>query len=294
MKNITLLVLLFVLTFSFSCTASAYNFGTTTLKNGSRGEAVMELQRFLNSTLNLGLVVDGKLGPKTVAILKKWQNDHGLKADGLIGPKTKQIMNSSVTSSKVTKNTESVKEESGACLNPAIKTYVSPNTPKSIEIKPGQKNVDMAHYKFEGEGTITKLDFNLNMDTGDAQTNPNIILIPTLRLYDENGNQIASTNFDIKNGYIFSNSSLIILKNNQPRTISVKADIGANVKNRQQVSVGLDGCKSNFTDLKTNINKKGFRIYDADQDRIGLGNSMTILGENSTLNLINNQTMIVN
>lgn len=70
-----------------------YNFGTKTLRNGSRGEAVMELQRFLNQFLNLGLVVDGKLGPKTIAVIKKWQKEKGLVADGLIGPKTKAMMN---------------------------------------------------------------------------------------------------------------------------------------------------------------------------------------------------------
>ena len=73
-----------------------YNFGTKTLKNGSRGEAVMELQRFLNQVLNLGLVVDGKLGPKTIAVIKKWQKDNGLVSDGLIGPKTKLKMNASI------------------------------------------------------------------------------------------------------------------------------------------------------------------------------------------------------
>jgi len=72
---------------------SSYNFGTTTLKNGSKGNAVMELQRFLNAKLNLGLVVDGKLGPKTIAVIKKWQKDNGLVADGLIGAKTKAKMN---------------------------------------------------------------------------------------------------------------------------------------------------------------------------------------------------------
>ena len=53
-----------------------------------------ELQRFLNDKLNLGLKLDGKIGPKTIAVIKKWQKDHGLKADGLIGPKTKALMNS--------------------------------------------------------------------------------------------------------------------------------------------------------------------------------------------------------
>ncbi len=76
-----------------SPSAKWYNFGTTTLKNGSKGEGVKELQRFLNAKLNLGLVVDGKLGPKTIAVIKKWQKDNGLVADGLIGPKTKVKMN---------------------------------------------------------------------------------------------------------------------------------------------------------------------------------------------------------
>lgn len=73
-----------------------YNFGNTILKNGSKGEAVKELQRFLNQVLNLGLVVDGKLGPKTIVVIKQWQKDNGLTADGLIGPKTKEKMLSSI------------------------------------------------------------------------------------------------------------------------------------------------------------------------------------------------------
>jgi hypothetical protein len=72
---------------------TSYNFGTVTLRSGSTGEAVKELQRFLNAKLNLGLVIDGKLGPKTIAVIKQWQKDNGLVADGLIGPKTKARMN---------------------------------------------------------------------------------------------------------------------------------------------------------------------------------------------------------
>jgi len=70
-----------------------YNFGSAVLKNGSRGEAVMELQRFLNAKLNLNLVVDGMLGPKTIAVIKTWQAANALVADGLVGPATKAKMN---------------------------------------------------------------------------------------------------------------------------------------------------------------------------------------------------------
>lgn len=74
----------------------SYNFGTITLKNGSRGEAVKELQRFLNQVLSLGLVIDGKLGPKTINVIKQWQRNNSLTPDGLVGSKTKAKMNASV------------------------------------------------------------------------------------------------------------------------------------------------------------------------------------------------------
>lgn len=82
-----------VTTVTTTTVQTTYNFGIITLKNGSRGEAVKELQRFLNKALNLGLVVDGMLGPKTIAVIKKWQKDHGLVVDGLVGAKTKAMMN---------------------------------------------------------------------------------------------------------------------------------------------------------------------------------------------------------
>ncbi len=71
-----------------------YNLGISVLKNGSKGEPVKELQKFLNTQLNLNLKIDGKLGPKTISLIKKWQKDNGLKPDGIIGPKTKAKINS--------------------------------------------------------------------------------------------------------------------------------------------------------------------------------------------------------
>ncbi len=73
-------------------TNNLYNFGNTTLGDGSRGEAVKELQKFLNNKLNLGLSIDGILGAHTISIVEDWQKSHGLTADGLIGAKTKGIM----------------------------------------------------------------------------------------------------------------------------------------------------------------------------------------------------------
>ncbi len=71
---------------------ATYNFGLIDLTNGSKGSAVMDLQRFLNAKLNIGLVVDGDMGPKTILGVKTWQLQNNLVADGMVGPKTKASM----------------------------------------------------------------------------------------------------------------------------------------------------------------------------------------------------------
>lgn len=73
-----------------------YDFGAVNLKEGSTGEAVKEVQEFLNNTLNLGLAVDGVLSPEIITTIKKWQDGHDLVVDGIIGRKTKAKMYASV------------------------------------------------------------------------------------------------------------------------------------------------------------------------------------------------------
>lgn len=61
---------------------------STNLRGGSRGEAVRQLQRDLNS-LGYKLAADGDFGPKTDAAVRRFQRDRGLAADGIVGPKTR-------------------------------------------------------------------------------------------------------------------------------------------------------------------------------------------------------------
>jgi len=56
----------------------------------------MDLQRFLNAKLNLGLAVDGEMGPKTIFVVKQWQKENGLVVDGLVGSLTKAKMNADI------------------------------------------------------------------------------------------------------------------------------------------------------------------------------------------------------
>ena len=62
-----------------------------TLKYGSRGAAVAELQR------RLGLSADGVFGPRTRAAVVAFQRSHGLVADGVVGPRTWAALRSTRT-----------------------------------------------------------------------------------------------------------------------------------------------------------------------------------------------------
>jgi len=59
-----------------------------TLRLGSTGPAVVELQNRLNRYMNAGLVADGAFGPKTARVVQTYQRDKNLDADGVVGPAT--------------------------------------------------------------------------------------------------------------------------------------------------------------------------------------------------------------
>lgn len=65
----------------------------TTLRRGSKGAEVKELQTFLNcwgyrNQYGNSLAVDGSYGSRTEAAVKNLQHDQGLEADGICGPIT--------------------------------------------------------------------------------------------------------------------------------------------------------------------------------------------------------------
>lgn len=68
-----------------------------TLKLGSKGDSVKQLQKALN------LTVDGDFGPKTELAVKQWQKEQGLTVDGIVGEKTWNLLisNSKAISSEV-------------------------------------------------------------------------------------------------------------------------------------------------------------------------------------------------
>ena len=63
-----------------------------TLRRGSVGEAVEDLQALLNAKYGLSLEIDGNFGKATEAAVKEFQQRNGLTADGIVGKKTWKVL----------------------------------------------------------------------------------------------------------------------------------------------------------------------------------------------------------
>lgn len=86
---VTLVAIVAVFAFASVSKAEVLTFGTTTLKVGSSGMYVTNLQTVLNTYSAAGLTADGAFGPKTDTAVKNFQMAQGLTADGLVGNNTK-------------------------------------------------------------------------------------------------------------------------------------------------------------------------------------------------------------
>jgi peptidoglycan hydrolase-like protein with peptidoglycan-binding domain len=64
------------------------NPGQPTISLGASGGAVKRLERALRRTPNLGLAVDGVVGPQLEAAVKLFQQGAGFTVDGIVGPAT--------------------------------------------------------------------------------------------------------------------------------------------------------------------------------------------------------------
>ena len=66
--------------------------GSTTLRKGSRGAAVVTLQKNLNAVMHAGLTADGIFGINTYNALKYFQSRYDLEVDGIYGPASRAKM----------------------------------------------------------------------------------------------------------------------------------------------------------------------------------------------------------
>jgi len=141
-------------------TVSAADFGKTTLKVGSKGEAVKALQTLV------GVKADGVFGKNTEASVKAWQANHGLTADGKFGLKSMAIANGSTTTTTTTTTTTPtdttvVTGTTDGSITASTSSYVS----SGITVKKGETK-DVAAVRLQataGPVKINRVDVTFNV-----------------------------------------------------------------------------------------------------------------------------------
>ena len=90
----------------------ATNSDDSSLKRGSKGDKVKELQTKLNK-VGYNLTVDGSFGSATEKAVKEFQKKYGLTVDGIVGPNTTKKLDEVIASSKAVATATLKKGSSG-------------------------------------------------------------------------------------------------------------------------------------------------------------------------------------
>lgn len=236
---------------------------TTTLRVGSRGAQVACLQAAL------GLTADGAFGPKTKAAVIAWQKSKGLVADGIFGAKSRAAWGGAATGnfpvgctsasgySPVTgqpcvagpstglpagcSTTSGYSALTGQPCNGtgtpqtgSVTASLAANNPAAGTVVAGQATADLAHFTFNGTGTVTGVQL---MRTGVSANDT----LSNVYLYDGAMRLTDAASVTSSGMVTFANPAGLFTVSGS-RTISVRADIKASTSG-QTVGVML----SNFT-----------------------------------------------
>lgn len=223
------------------------------LKLGSRGADVKDLQMFLNMCADTKVAMSGAgssgmettyFGPATKAAVIKFQQARGVSpASGLFGPLSRAKAAELQASSNVCGG--------GVVVNPPVgqtgpvMASLSATTPAAGTIVAGQATADLMHITFSGSGTVSSVTLTRG-GVSDQNTLSNVYLYDGVtRLTD---------------GYSFNTNGTITMNNlnlavNGSRTIAVKADVSSSTTS-YDISVTLSsfsaGASVNTVSVKGN------------------------------------------
>ncbi len=188
---------------------TVYTFGSATLKVGSVGTNVANLQNALNAVQSAGLTADGHFGPMTKAAVMTFQSAHSLTADGKVGAMSRAAL--------------AVAQGDGTTTPPIttgpVGVSLAMDTPASGAFMTSASGVQFAKFTFTGNGTVTSVKL---MRTGISSSTT----VNNVYLYDgvnriTDGASISSTNTVTFN----SISGLFTVAGS--KTITVVADTGS-------------------------------------------------------------------
>lgn len=225
------LALVFALAFSMTAEAAI----TLTLKQGSNNSQVKELQQGLNSqgftvsTTGAGSAGSetNYFGSKTKTAVKAWQTSKGLVADGIFGPASRAAWTGSTSTGTFPAGCTSAVGYSPTtglpCNGTTTNTQTGPvsasfgNTPASSTLVAGQATADLAHFVFNGSGTVTNVVLKRIGVSADTTPSNVYLFDGATRLTDAASvSNDGSVTFSVPAGIFTVNGS---------KTIAVKADI---------------------------------------------------------------------
>ncbi|MFZ1019642.1 MAG: peptidoglycan-binding domain-containing protein [Minisyncoccia bacterium] len=201
--------LLFVFVLSFVLPVFVHASFTVSLKQGSSGAAVVDLQNFLQTQGFLTGKIDGKFGPSTKKAVIAFQLANGLKGDGSFGPASRAKANAVLaTSANGTNSTPGNTQPSSSTTAGAV----GAGTPISGTLDLAQ-NSSYANQTVTAPQTNLKLaDFSLQNNTTEAVNLNKIEIDLSLNSNPYIANQYVN-NLDIVYGQQTMNSGTVANQN---------------------------------------------------------------------------------
>ncbi len=223
---------------------------TSTLKLGSRGAQVKELQQFLNacsSDTKVAATGAGSagyettyFGPATKRAVIAFQAKMGISQVGQVGPATRAAIAAGCGTNN---NNNNNNNQSGP-----VTVSLSSDNPAAGTVITGQAAADLAHFTFTGSGVVN----SVTLTRGGIS---NSSTLSNVYLYD------GATR--LTDGYTFSTNSTLTMNNlnlsvSGSRTISVKADVSV-----ADYSVSVAVTSLTVGTSVSSVNVKGNDMYIA-------------------------------
>ena len=249
---------------SMMTSGSCFTF-THTLALGTSSSDVMQLQKVLNSDPDTALTVAAgapgsagheimTFGPATKAAVIRYQTKHTISPkSGFFGPITMASVNSMCTPTTTTGGTTTGGTTTGGTsMTGPVTVMLSSDNPQGGNLIQGQATADLAHFTFNGQGTVTQITLQ-RTGISDNQVFPNVYL------YSGNTRLTDSASVNSNGQIIFNGLNLMV---NGTMSVSLRADIiGTSTNSESTVAVTMTSYMVSGATAATAVNLAGNSFY---------------------------------